>query len=257
MVKLKRHKNYFLLFSICIAMLSCGKDSEIQPDNKPDDETSTTVPFYKLQRVENFHAQVTDESPTTPSPTVFFSLENKKEAPSTYLKTNRWDISFGSLYSSFMAGNNGKDSRNHGFQSTGTGGITVVVKPFAEVVDVPDDNAFKTGRDLIGTDDAGDFGEGTGWYLYDFGGTKVRDNAFDNQHIAHALGEELTLSNGNKVAPRTIIIRTAKGNYAKIKMISVYKDLFQQSQWTRKAAKMFFTFEYVLVPAGSKKFEIK
>ncbi len=45
--------------------------------------------------------------------------------------------------------------------------------------------------------------------------------------------------------------------YAKVRMVSVYKDAFSVDKWSRNAPHMYLTFEYVMVPKGSKKFEIK
>jgi len=40
-------------------------------------------------------------------------------------------------------------------------------------------------------------------------------------------------------------------------MISCYKDAFTADKWFIDTPHMYFTFEYVIVPKGSKKFEIK
>ncbi|MNY71051.1 hypothetical protein D3C86_2093090 [compost metagenome] len=56
---------------------------------------------------------------------------------------------------------------------------------------------------------------------------------------------------------RTVIVRTANGDYAKIKMISGYKDAFTADKWFQTTPHMFYTFEYVVVPKGSTKFQIK
>jgi hypothetical protein len=237
---------------------SCSKD-ETPPDSEkiPDDTTPTDEDvFYKLIRLENLPG-TQENNGENEAPTVFYSLENDKNIESKYGPTNRWDISFGGLFNSFLSGNNGKNTTNSGFGNTAIGGIKIVEKHFDEVIDIPQDNQFNTGNHLIGTDKAGDFGEGTGWFLYDFEGTIVRNGTEQDKHVAYALSEALTLKNGTTLAPRTIVVRTAKGNYAKIKMISCYKDLYAQELWTKDGPKMYFTFEYVIVPAGSTKFEIK
>ncbi|MDO7744729.1 MAG: hypothetical protein MUP99_13170, partial [Pedobacter sp.] len=116
---------------------------------------------------------------------------------------------------------------------------------------------FKTGGTVVGTDKNGDFGEGTGWYLYDFGGRTVGDGSYEKEHVAYAIADGLTLANGTKLPARTIVLRTANGNFAKIKMISCYQNAFTPETWFRTTPHMFFTFEYVLAPKGSTKFEIK
>lgn len=225
---------------------SCSKSNDPAPESKPDTPVQTgTVPFYKLQRVENLYAQSDDSNPTTELPPIYFSLENKEQEPATYQKTARWDIYFSSLYDSFIGCNNGKDQLNPGFNTNSTGGIIILKQAFESVTDVPADKDFSTSK-TFGTDDLGAFGEGTGWYLYDFGGTIRGDGSYDKQHVAYAMPES-----------RTLVVRTAAGNYAKIKMISCYKDAFTTDKWLRDTPHMYFTFEYVIVPKGSTKFEIK
>lgn len=253
-------KYIFFAFLFIGLISSCDKGSDPKPDEEvppPDDTTPTDENmFYKLHRVENFQG-TQDNNFEDAATTIYYSLESKKAMAADYKQTNRWDMAFGGLLNSFVSGNNGSNSTNSGYGNTAKGGITIVEKPFDQVTDIPADAQFKTGGQLIGTDNYGEFGEGIGWYLYDFGGTIVRDGAYANQHIAYALDKSLTLKNGTVVPPRTVIIRTAKGNYAKIKMISLYKDQYERTQWTRSSPKVYFTFEYVLAPAGSSKFEIK
>jgi len=233
------------------------KNDDPQPEEEVPEETGSTVPYYTLQRVENLAVETDDENPTEAKTAVLFSLENKEEVQLSYARTQRWDVSFSALYNSFLGANNGQNSTSNGYGGAGQGGILVLEQAFDEVTAVPADNLFKTGGGIVGTDTAGDFGEGIGWYLYDFGGTTVGDGSYDKQHVAYALGSPLTLKNGTILKPRTIVIRTAKGNYAKIKMISCYEDAFTPDKWFRNVPHMFFTFEYVLVPKGSTTFEIK
>lgn len=236
-----------LLAGIIILCAACSKNGNTGPDQpEPEKPQQGSVPFFKLQRVENFSVETDDKNPTEAKTAAYFSLENKEEIKALYAKTARWDVGFNGLYNSFLSGNNGKDATNLGYGASGNGGIMIVEKPFDQVTTVPAEAEFKTKGTLVGTDNLGDFGEGTGWYLYDFSGTKRGDGSYRKQHVAYALPEM-----------RTIILRTAGGNYAKIKMISCYKDAFTSDQWFRETPHMFFTFEYVLVPKGSTKFEIK
>ncbi|MGN8068471.1 HmuY family protein [Mucilaginibacter sp. 22184] len=225
---------------------SCSKSNNPEPDPKTDTPAASgSVPFYKLQRVENFSAPTDDSAPTTAPPVLYFSLENKAQAPADYQKTARWDLSFSNLYNSFIGANNGKDATNPGYTANGVGGILILKQAFETVTDVPADKDFSTSK-TFGTDDQGAFGEGTGWYLYDFGGNIRGDGSYNKQHVAYAMPES-----------RTLVVRTATGNYAKIKMISCYKDVFTADKWFRDTPHMYFTFEYVIVPKGSTKFEIK
>lgn len=236
-------KRAFFFLLIVATATSCSKEDAPTPE--PDTEPTDESMFYKIHRVENFAAVNVDEPLVIPAP-VFFSLEHKKPIQIELIKTARWDMAFSGLYNSFLSGNNGKDTRNHGYNANGVGGVLILEQPFEQVTNIPADAAFKTQMSVIGTDDEGSFGEGIGWYLYDFGGNIRGDSSYDKQHVAYAMPEK-----------RTIVIRTAKGNYAKVKMISCYKDAFTPDKWFRNTPHMFFTFEYVLVPKGSAKFELR
>ncbi|MCC8407524.1 HmuY family protein [Mucilaginibacter sp. UR6-1] len=241
-------KWFFMLTMVSLLFTACSKDDDVVPDDETGTETPNpngNVPYYKTQRVENFLAPVDDTQPTTPPPIVYFSLENKEEVAAEFKTTARWDISFASLYNSFIGSNNGKDEKNMGYGANGVGGILILKQPFEEVTSVPADAEFST-SDSYGTDALGAFGEGTGWYLYDFAGTIRGDGSEQKKHVAYAMPES-----------RTLVVRTASGDYAKIKMISCYKDAFTPDLWFKDTPHMYFTFEYVLVPKGSTKFEIK
>ncbi|MDR7211452.1 HmuY family protein [Flavobacterium piscis] len=245
------------IFLITALFTACSSDDKPAKEN-----TETEIPdtglFYKVISVKNYQGSTSDENPTAPSATLYYSLEENKAVDGSYKKTKKWDLAFGGLYASFLSGNNGSNTQNNGSLAGGIGGITIVEKHFNDVVDVPADSEFKTGIDLIGTDDSGSFGNGMGWYLYDFGG-EVVTNGTDPQkaHVAYALGEPLTIANGSVIPARTIILKTANGSYAKIKMISVYKDVYTPAEWFKDTPHMYYTFDYVMVPAGSTKFEIK
>lgn len=257
-------RNYALRYLLCMFLLSgltlsCSDKDDPKPEEviPPDDTTPVDESMYnKLIRIENVPA-TQDNDFTNDADPVYFSLEKKVKIDAKYKQTNRWDLAFTGLFNSFLSGNNGSNSTNLGYGNTAKGGITIVEKKFEEVVDIPADNQFKTGIGAIGTDDYGDYGEGIGWYLYDFYGTLVRNGAVQDAHICYPLHSGLTLKNGTVVPPRTIILKTAKGDYAKIKMISVYKDVFEAKDMYKDAPHVFFTFEYVLAKAGSTKFEIK
>ena len=256
------HRYPLLLFLLAIlCFTACSDDSDPQPAEEeptveepvieePDTEAPSSDLFYKLIRIENLPAgetgQIIGDPTVAPKNAMYFSLEDSTVRSSQFAKTNRWDLAFGNIAMSFLSGNNGTDPENHGSGANGRGGITILKENFDDVIDIPADETFRTGRDEIGTDDAGFAGGGTGWYLYDFSGEIVGDGSYEKRHVAYALQDT-----------RTVVVRTARGNYAKIKMISVYKDAFTPDEWFRNTPHMYFTFEYVLVPAGSTEFEIK
>lgn len=256
-------KALLLPFFSILFLASCSSDDG---NSEPDKDGVTiidegtppsTANYYKVLRMENFGYTLAEGDEAKDKSTLYFSLLDNKEVGSEYRKTTRWDLAFSGLYSSYMSGNNGANTGNFGTGTAAVGGIYIVEQPFDKVTEVPADNLFKTNKEIYGPDESGSFGVGNGWYFYDFDGDLIRDGAYDNRHIAYALGEPITLKKGKTVPARTIIVKTAKGDYAKIKMISVYKNIFKREDFTRTAPKMYFTFEYVIVPKGSTKFEIK
>lgn len=266
---MKKLKNYtaqfpkiiFALFLIATLSASCSSDDPKADETEVDPEIEQPVNntlFYKVLHVKNYEGSTSDDNPTAPSKTLYYSLEENKSVDDSYVKTRKWDMAFGGLYASFLSGNNGSNAKNNGYQAGGVGGITIVEKHFDQVIDIPADSEFKTGLDVIGTDDAGSFGNGVGWYLYDFGGEVMTDASNPQKaHVAYALGESLTTIKGVVIPARTIILKTANGSYAKIKMISVYKDVYKAADWYKDTPHMYYTFDYVMVPAGSTKFEVK
>jgi hypothetical protein len=257
--KLQRYfKSIGMLALVAILATACSKKDDPGPKkDTPPPPTASTVPYYKLVTVSNLADSLADSNPTAVQPPFFFSLAYNTEQPAAYAKTTYWDICFSSTDNSFISANNGNNATNAGYQGPGKGGITIVVQDFDSVTAIPPDNAFKTGTAVIGTDDAGAFGNGIGWYLYDYGGTVVSDGRANKMHVAYALGNALKLANGTTLPARTIIVKLANGDYAKIKMISCYKNALTPDQMFIDTPHMFYTFQYVIVPAGSTKFEIK
>lgn len=241
--RFQRNTLHSLIVSLLLLSISCSKDSTA-PEEPPT--TDDTI-YNKLITVSNFgEALPAGSEPLDEQSPIYFSLEKNSPVPVEYRRTARWDMSFNSTYRSFIGGNNGADEKNLGTGGPGKGGVMILSKKFEEVTDVPAGNLFKTGSAIVGTDDAGAFGQGIGYYLYDFNGTIMGDGSYDKQHVAYVLQNT-----------RTVIVRTAKGDYAKIKMLSIYKDLLEPAQWTRNSPHPYFSFQYVLVKAGNKKFETR
>ena len=249
--------NFLIAFFAFTGIARCSEEDDPVPvtDDPHTEEPGPEEPdyeegdlFYQLIRIENLEATTNDPdaSPAKPRRPLFFSLEDSTWRADIYRQSNKWDLAFGHIYNSFLSGNNGDDEGNYGHGANGIGGICILAKNFDDVTAIPPQEQFMTERDKIGTDDAGTFGSGTGWYLYDFGGDIMGDGSYEKSHVAYALQDT-----------RTVIVRTAKGNFAKIKMISCYKDAFTPEEWFRNTPHMYFTFEYVLVPAGSTEFEIR
>jgi hypothetical protein len=242
---------------LCIVqMTACSKSTDNATD--PDPVVTGDTMFNRVITVLNFGEDLpTGSQPLDEQAAIYFSLETKSAINTSFRKTNRWDITFSSIFRSFIGGNNGINTSNLGYGGPAKGGIMIVDKAFTDVVDIPSDDQFKTGSVVVGTDDAGAFGAGMGYYLYDYDGVLMSDGSSDMQHVAYAIADTMVTKTGLKLNPRTIIVKTADGHYAKIKIMSIYKDLLDPATWRKTSPHPFFSFQYVLAKAGSKKFEIK
>lgn len=236
---------YVLAAGLLIGTLgSCSKSKDDEPTVTYDDD-HTPIDENMLNKVilaKNIGVE-SNSSNSTLITKVLFSLEKNQLIDLTKDKSNRWDISVGSTFDSFIGGNNGKDAKNLAAGGSGIGGVICLKKPFNEVIDIPKDADFQTGSHLIGTDDLGDLGAGIGYYIYDFDGKIKGDGSEEKKHVAYAMPED-----------RTIVVKTAKGNYAKIQVLSLYKDLMNPADWKRNSPHTFLTFNYMLAKAGSTKF---
>lgn len=117
---------------------------------------------------------------------IYFSLVTGKEVPAADAKTKNWDIAFSKT----------TIATNSGTSGPGEGGAIVLEKPFDQVNEAPQ-NGYKTDGDA-GFAIPG--GSGNSWYKYDMG--------------VHAI---------LPIPGRTLLVKTADGQLAKLEIISYYK----------------------------------
>lgn len=219
---------FFMVFSIATG---CSSSNDPQPESEDIVEPETPDHmFNQVLTFKNLHAPYEGTALHT-----LFSLEQNKEIDSKYAKTRLWDISFDNMFSSFIDINNKKDG--YGQDGIGGGGIIMIKKKFEDVIDIPSDIEFRTGGEPYGPDASGDMavsGYPDGWFRYDY-----------NTHVCYPIEDH------------TLVVRTARGNYAKLEIQSVYKDELDREKWTKNSKMTYYTFRYVLAKKGSKTFEIK
>ncbi|MFT3824151.1 MAG: HmuY family protein [Chitinophagaceae bacterium] len=203
---------------------------------------------------------------------LYFSLEKFSSVHIAYKTTDRWDMAFYGNSRSEIAGNN--KISGFGYGSSATGGIIITDAPYSTITSIPDDGEFKTpGRS--GLDEIGFFGEPMGHVAYTFFGNIFRPDkvvgymdatypaavqveAAKYAHMLYALSENFArsfpvTSNGDSTKCRTLLIRTAKGNYAKVEILSYYKNTLDPFDMNR--GKGYATsFRYMVVKADEKRF---
>jgi hypothetical protein len=255
------------LFCIGLLMLTaaCSKDNDDKTTPVPPDD-SIAVIKTGVYTMANVAADTAANSATAAKP-FYYSLEDQRVVPASQVQTNNWDIVFTGTYNSSIYANNGKAQYSPGFGGPGVGGIHMVIdgdidasyyggtgkalknipprtlfdEAFNKVKTVPIPDAdFKT-NESIGLDYFS--GSGSGWAYYDFYGSMFPEQPYDSvTHVCYNM-------------PRTLIVRTAKGNYAKVIIYSLYKGAPELPTRSYKAG--FITFKYAIQKDGSKNLDIQ
>jgi hypothetical protein len=267
MANSQRYSNSVMM--ICFSLLctglmtSCKKDAEGAKD-KPDPVAPVIVTgVYTLRNL------VADSAGTysSGSKPFYYSLEEGKIIPASQAQTNNWDICFNSTYNSNVCANNGSIASSPGYGGPGKGSIYMVVnsgidgqyynapgKPIKKVpVRALFDQAFAGVTNAAVADGKWesdaivglDYFQNTtpGWAWYDFYGELFPGKPTDSvAHVAYSL-------------PRSLIVKTAKGNYAKIQIYSFYKDAPEVP--TRSNKPGFITMKYAIQKNGSTNLDIK
>lgn len=170
--------------------------------------------------VENLAADPpTGTDPVTGRPVgtgryTLFSLREDRIIANTDSATSSWDLAFSGT--TILA--------NSGSSGPGQGGAAIVALPFEEVVEAPTDEAFLVDAPGAPAPAAGPHGV---WYNY---------NA--QTHVV------------TPVPGRTLVVRTADGRFAKVRILSYYRD--NPDVVDAHAEARYYTFEYVFQNDGSR-----
>jgi len=269
------HLRIFTLVIACsISFASCSKDND-PVEEKPLPAlpaiTVTKSGEYTVTELAGdtettMGGQTTaDEGDFKP---VYYSLEDGRVIPAEYANTDKWDIAFMGIYNSSIWANNGEvkfenGNSGPGYGSPARGGLYLVVdksvdaKYYDEVKHQPKqvpiaksllDEAYNNVTMVPVTDNqllsrgflTLDYflGSSSGYAFYDFYGAMFPGQA-NRAHIVYNL-------------PRTVIIKTAKGNYAKLMIYSFYKG--SPVSPTLDSEAPYLTFKYTILKDGTKNF---
>lgn len=175
-------------------------------------DTAPVVPL-KATQVKNFVADPAINN----NRFAFFSLERNETVAYTDSATGKWDIAFRGT----------TILTNGGASGPGAGGAFVQRSvSFDAFTSIPNDSTFKTDAPPAY---AIPIGSGNGWYNYNFA-TNI-----------------ITPIPGN-----VIVVRTATGKYAKVEILSYYKDA--PATPTAADVPRYYTFRFIYQPDGSKRF---
>ena len=254
----------FLAILLLTTGMTVCSDDDVKPENPEEEEVKEiTTGVYTLKNL------VTDSAATFASGAqpVYYSLEDGRVVPPSQAQTNKWDICFNGSYNSSICANNGSLSKSPGYGGPGKGAVFMVINseiddnyyngPGNVIKNVPSRDLFNQAFDAVKTADVAvdiwdidgiiglDYFSGTasGWSWYDFYGQLFPDKSYDLVgHVAYAL-------------PRVLIVKTAKGNYAKLVIYSLYKDAPESPDRTYKPG--FVTMKYAIQKDGTTNLNIE
>ncbi|NSL88715.1 hypothetical protein ECE50_017875 [Chitinophaga sp. Mgbs1] len=258
-------RSIFRLSVPVIMLLSaCSKSDDNKNTGTPGGGTEGREPVKTgVYTVVNMQADTAANSAGS-ARTIYYSLEENRIVPAAQAQTASWDIAFTGIYNSSVAPNNGNAANSPGNGGPGKGALLLLRDASIEsryfndnnntpkVLPVPKalfDEAFVNVKsvtypdtdfmtnDYVGLDHF--MGTGFGYAFYDFSGALFPGNP-KKAHIVYTF-------------PRVILIKTAKGKYAKLQILSVYKDSPANPDRDNKTG--YLSFRYAIQMDGSKKLD--
>lgn len=260
------------LAAIAVITGSCGKVYDLNGSDWEPEVPASDSAFNREIQVLDLGAHLpAGHIPADDDDPMFFSLEKFSSVAIGYKSTDRWDIAFGGYYRTIISGNNGLKS-GYGYGTSAIGGIVVLDAGFDEVTQIPDDSQFKLPGE-VGLDNQGAFGYPLGHIAYTFFGNFYRPDKMKEQnnpdpaaqvevnkyiHMMYCLSQRTTSTFKDvfPTRPRTLIIKTAKGNYAKMETQSIYQGVMDPMEMRRdkNIAMPVYSFRYVVVKAAERRF---
>ncbi len=201
------------------------------------------LPLFLAMAVVGLAACDTAEIDPDPQPLTVETVENLPADPSTSAgggqptssgRYTLFDIETGEIVLAFDEEDRSDSLSTNwdiGFQGTNLianttvgsqGGIQIVISAFDEVTEAPE----------AGYDAALPSGSGNSWYNY----------AGPPTHLI------------TPISGRVIVVKTADGRYAKLRILSYYRGAPEEPNAFEDADR-YYTFEYVFQPDGSRSFE--
>jgi hypothetical protein len=224
---MKNFRKNFVAILAVVTLASCTKVGTTTPIDTTNNGSFKVFTIGNITTVQNLIADTIIGftpigQPYGANKFTFYSIVNNAIVPSTDSASNRWDIAFkGSLI-----------IVNNGTSGPGNGGAFVQVGLFNEIAQVSNDSTIRVDN---APNYAIQFGSNRAWYTYN--------------------------STANLITPipgRTLIIRSANGNFAKLEILNYYKGGTTPSVSASDDVKIrqqrYYTFRYTYQSNGTKVF---
>jgi len=271
----KRIKYIIVLCGTILGFASCGEVYDLNGyDWEPELPLSDSV-FNREIYIRNYGDNLpAGHNPLDAMDPMLFSLERFSSINLFYKTTERWDLSFSGIFRSNIGVNNGRTA-GIGYGSSAIAEIAILDTPYSKVTHVPENLRFQAPGE-VGLDAQGTLSYEMGHVIYTFGGNFVRPDkvtgydendpvasaeANQYRHMLYCLSEDLITAfpkakniQGKPLRPRTIIIKTARGNYAKLETQSIYKGITDPILMRRGYEVPIFAFRYMLIKADEGRF---
>lgn len=198
---------------LALVLVVSGCDS-----NDPDDETPVDLEVTRFDDLpaDPFTGVGPDGRPVGTGRYTFFSLRDNQQVPVSDSASADWDIAF-----------RGTDVLvNGGTSGPGNGAAQVLDGIFEDLAEAPEAGWAVDGAQ----GPAVPLGSGNGWYNYNPATMIV-----------------------SPIPGRILLLRTADGLYAKMRIVSYYRGAPDPP--TAQSEARYFTLEYVLQPDGTRRFQ--
>jgi HmuY protein len=214
-------KNYRIILSgiivlfLSVSIMSCKKD-----DPAPKVLSAVTYTNLAADPPSGGYDPTNGQAIGVTNKFTFFSFKTGAIVSNTDSASTKWDIGFRSTVIILNGGTSGP----------GVGGAIVQTAIFSEVLVSPETGFLQDDKTNSASPYAIPKGSGKGWYNYD-GATNVI----------------------SPIAGRVILVKTAEGKYAKVEILSYYRDA--PAAPTSSSVDRNYTFRYIYQEDGTAKLQ--